>query len=263
MRMINKYNYHTHTYRCKHAFGTDEEYVLAAIEAGYRILGFSDHAPYRDYPSRSSHMDWEQLDGYLESILSLREKYKDRIEIHLGMETEYYSHCHEERKELKGKVEYLLLGQHFSDPGENKVSYFRNNTDQEILTYADSVCTALDTGLFTYLCHPDVFMNRQTEFTEACEIAAHRIAQKAVETDTPLEVNIRGSIRGKMPFPQGERFYYPHREFWEIASQYPIRCTIGVDAHHPKDLLEAWEHVDACLDELKDLDLHFIEEPLL
>ena len=30
-----KYNYHTHTSRCFHARGTDEEYVLAAIEAGF------------------------------------------------------------------------------------------------------------------------------------------------------------------------------------------------------------------------------------
>jgi histidinol phosphatase-like PHP family hydrolase len=29
-------NYHTHTMRCKHAFGTDEEYVLEAIKHGYK-----------------------------------------------------------------------------------------------------------------------------------------------------------------------------------------------------------------------------------
>ncbi len=39
------YNYHTHTSRCGHAGGSDEEYVQAAIKAGYQILGFSDHAP--------------------------------------------------------------------------------------------------------------------------------------------------------------------------------------------------------------------------
>ena len=39
-------NYHTHTSRCGHAGGTDEEYVLAAIEAGWQVLGFSDHMPW-------------------------------------------------------------------------------------------------------------------------------------------------------------------------------------------------------------------------
>ena len=38
-------NYHTHTARCRHATGTEEEYVLAAIDRGLKILGFSDHTP--------------------------------------------------------------------------------------------------------------------------------------------------------------------------------------------------------------------------
>ena len=38
-------NYHTHTKRCGHAIGEDEEYVLRAIENGFDEIGFSDHAP--------------------------------------------------------------------------------------------------------------------------------------------------------------------------------------------------------------------------
>ena len=39
-------NYHTHTPRCGHAIGSEEEYVRCALEAGFQILGFSDHTPY-------------------------------------------------------------------------------------------------------------------------------------------------------------------------------------------------------------------------
>ena len=39
-------NYHTHTWRCRHADGTEREYVERAIEGGLKILGFSDHSPY-------------------------------------------------------------------------------------------------------------------------------------------------------------------------------------------------------------------------
>ena len=36
-------NYHTHTYRCNHASGNDEEYVKKAIAENVKILGsFSD-----------------------------------------------------------------------------------------------------------------------------------------------------------------------------------------------------------------------------
>lgn len=38
-------NYHTHTWRCNHAVGTEREYVERAIEGGLKILGFSDHTP--------------------------------------------------------------------------------------------------------------------------------------------------------------------------------------------------------------------------
>ena len=39
-------NYHTHTWRCRYANGTEREYVERAIEGGLKILGFSDHSPY-------------------------------------------------------------------------------------------------------------------------------------------------------------------------------------------------------------------------
>ena len=39
-------NYHTHTTRCGHAEGTEEEYILTALRCGYRVLGFSDHTPW-------------------------------------------------------------------------------------------------------------------------------------------------------------------------------------------------------------------------
>ena len=39
-------NYHTHTWRCNHAMGLEEDYVKAALDQGLQILGFADHTPY-------------------------------------------------------------------------------------------------------------------------------------------------------------------------------------------------------------------------
>ena len=39
-------NYHTHTVRCRHASGSEREYIETAISRGLTILGFSDHSPY-------------------------------------------------------------------------------------------------------------------------------------------------------------------------------------------------------------------------
>ena len=33
--LMQKFNLHTHTFRCGHASGTDDQMVLSAIEAGF------------------------------------------------------------------------------------------------------------------------------------------------------------------------------------------------------------------------------------
>ena len=88
-----KANYHTHTARCGHATGTDEDYVLAAIEQGFDELGFSDHVPwpYQDgYTHPSVRMRVDQMPGYLNSVRALAAQYKDKIHILTGFECEYF-----------------------------------------------------------------------------------------------------------------------------------------------------------------------------
>ena len=253
-------NYHTHTKRCGHASGEDEDYILAAIKAGYRVLGFSDHAPYRSYPLKGIHMDWDELDGYIASISSLKEKYKDRIEIRLGLESEYSRVALEERKELKGMVEYLILGEHFDDPANRSFSVFRKCSEEDILEYARLVCEAMDTGLYAYVAHPDVIMSGQEEFSKACEKAAHMIGQKAEETGIPLEINCRGAQRNKKTFPTGRRFSYPNRDFWSVLSQYRIKGIVGIDAHDPRDLFDKQAIIDG-LKEIEEFHIEITEDP--
>ena len=45
---MHKVTYHTHTYRCGHAIGTELDYLNSALENKLNILGFSDHAPQPD-----------------------------------------------------------------------------------------------------------------------------------------------------------------------------------------------------------------------
>ena len=77
------YNYHTHTARCRHAFDTDEDYVLRAIEGGIRYMGFSDHAPFIFPDGFESHYRilMSEIQDYFNEINRLREKYKDKIEL--------------------------------------------------------------------------------------------------------------------------------------------------------------------------------------
>ena len=110
-------NFHTHTKRCRHAGGEDEEYVKYAIERGLSVLGFSDHSPYfydGGYISPAKMLPSE-AEGYFESLLHLREKYKGTIEIKIGFETEYYPLYFDRliSEYKKYPLDYIILGQHF------------------------------------------------------------------------------------------------------------------------------------------------------
>ena len=84
-----KANYHTHTVRCQHAMGRDEDYVRAALEAGFEELGFSDHMPWPfggGFVS-SIRMGMADLPGYIASVHRLQGAYAGRIRIRLWMES--------------------------------------------------------------------------------------------------------------------------------------------------------------------------------
>ena len=99
-------NYHTHTFRCGHAIGSDEEYVLEAIALGLNTLGFSDHVMLPGIRQENVRGDYENSEGYFQSIRSLQSKYKDRINILLGYEAEAFPEFFDYyRKLLDEKIE--------------------------------------------------------------------------------------------------------------------------------------------------------------
>ena len=156
-----KTNYHTHTTRCMHATGDDEDYVLSAIKGGYRILGFSDHTPWKyrtDYVA-DMRMLPEELPGYVESLKTLREKYHDRIDIRIGLECEYfpqYIHWLKEQTK-KYQLDYIIFGNHHYHTDE-KFPYFGHHTDSRDMLelYEESAIEGMESGLFSCLAHPDV-----------------------------------------------------------------------------------------------------------
>ena len=81
-------NYHTHTTRCHHASDSEEEYIQVAIKNGLKILGFADHTPmpFPDGKIGVGHhrMAVSEFSDYVETLLALREKYRDQIEILIG-----------------------------------------------------------------------------------------------------------------------------------------------------------------------------------
>lgn len=236
------FNYHTHTKRCGHALGEDEEYVLAAIQAGIKTLGFSDHIFYPHFRNEkfpNVRGEYFLLDDYIHSILALKEKYKEQIDIHLGFEAEYYEDYDKYYQELlqSGKIEYLILGQHFLRIDGVSYRISSGPYDQEgVRRYTDALIKGMKTGYYRYVAHPDLYMCFYHPFDEVAREAAHRICIAANTYHLPLELNLGGARRGLHLYNEKEmRLCYPCYEFWKIVAEHHCKVVIGVDAHDPKN----------------------------
>ena len=80
-------NFHTHTSFCD-GENTPEEVVLSAIEKGFSSIGFSSHG-YTEFDLRYCLKDTK---GYITEINRLKEKYRNKIEIYLGVEEDAFYH---------------------------------------------------------------------------------------------------------------------------------------------------------------------------
>lgn len=221
-------NYHTHTHRCNHAIGREEEYVQEALKAGLQILGWADHTPYIFPGGYYSHfrMRPAQLEGYVRTIQTLREKYP--IEMPIGLETEYYpKHFGQLMEFLRDfPIDYLILGQHFIG-NEYDAPYSGLVTDdrETVRQYCRQSMEAMNTGLFTYFAHPDL-IHYGGDWKFYMDTVRPMCAE-AKSCGIPLEINLLGIREGR---------HYPNRFFWEMAAEEGCDVILGCDAHSPKAL---------------------------
>ena len=222
-------NYHTHTKRCYHAIDSDEDYVLAAIKAGYTEIGFSDHAPFRYHSSfhSSMRMEEDKLEGYVTSLKKLREKYKNQISIKIGLECEYFERYLPWIQEMIAvyELDYLILGQHYDATDETGIYFGYKLNRQQFKRYVDQCIKGMQSGLYSYLAHPDLanFSINDSYYKEEMT----RLCLEAKKLDIPLEFN----LLGYSTFRQ-----YPNDTFFKIVKEVGNRVIIGTDAHQSSSL---------------------------
>ncbi|MGE4277055.1 MAG: histidinol-phosphatase [Lawsonibacter sp.] len=230
-------NYHTHTTRCQHAVGTEAEYLDQAVRSGYRALGFTDHIgwPFPNGYVSPIRMRASQMPEYASAILRLKEEYSSRIHVHLGAECEYFPDFLPWLKEEKERLglEYLILGVHYP-PNEIGYSQFAGSTTpRELSTYTELAVAGMESGLFTYLCHPDLPLKTYPRFDRWARRMSEELCAAAKRLDMPLEYNLAGLwLRGAVPTGLG----YTSDEFWQIAADYGCTAIIAMDAHKPEAL---------------------------
>ena len=234
-----KNNYHTHTIRCGHAVGEDEQYIIKAIEAGYQVIGMSDHV---NIP------DTTRNEEYFDSIALLKEKYKTQIDVKIAMECEWYENYIPYYKKLlkEGKVDYLIFGNH-GYLNENQYSrseelsfmydYDEHPKDYYLKMYYKCLKKAVESGIFKYICHPDCFLRGYEVWDEKAIEFTHKIAKLLSEHDVYAELSASG-VRNRRKVRYNGELYpaYPFIEFYKILKQYDIKFVLGCDAHAPEQV---------------------------
>jgi len=251
-------NYHTHTPRCNHAQGTEKEYIEQALKKGLITLGFSDHSPY-PFPNgynSSFRMKVSDIDNYFSTLLTLKERYAQRIEIKIGFETEYYPKYFRELMSLYDNypLDYIILGQHITDSELGENTWYMGNAyteENKLVRYVREVQEAISLGVYTYVAHPDItkFIGEEKIYekymTELC--------MTAKQYHTPLEINMLG-IRDKR--------IYPADRFWKIAGEVGNEVVFGADAHNPLHVKNKFI-VKKAVKIVKKYNLNLIEPQLI
>lgn len=234
------FNYHTHTNRCGHAgISEDSEYVERARANGIKQLGFSDHIPVPElaYQDPEHQMHISEVDEYIESIRHLQAQNPD-MKINVGFEVEFDPMREQFLGELREKVDYMILGQHFVPSSKGLIKKI-NNPDYP-LKYAEMLCKAMESGIFDIVAHPDIFMElrdslaseeAKRQFDDNAVVASQMICNKAKEIGIPIELNFAGIDQGQIM--SDGKYSYPHPTFWKIASETGVQVLYGVDAHDP------------------------------
>ncbi len=230
-------NYHTHTSRCNHAVGTIMEYVEAAVDAGVKILGISDHVPFPDNRWLDSRMRFEELPEYEREIAEARKRFPE-IKILQALECEYSPADHDYLLSYKENpaYDYLISGNHWviDDTG---YMYDSINSPEILKIQENQLIEIMESNLFAFIAHPDMCFGEYQEWDKYAEEFTVNICKTAVKTSTPLEINGYGFRKPMINTPNEKRYKYPLREFWKTASQFEIEVICNSDAHRPQDII--------------------------
>lgn len=222
--------FHIHTYRCKHASNeTDEEYIKSAIEIGAKKITFTDHAPFPGNPF-GNRMAITELQEYVKTLIFYKEKYKNDIEVNIGLEIEYLPVFNDYYHWLTESCcfDILMIGQHFYECKNGTYSF---NLTEETLKNEETegigkaIIQGMETGYFQVVAHPDRMFRKCQKWTKKMEKLSKDIIHVAKEKNIILEQNLSSQQKNNQ--------YW--LEFWDLVPE-DVKTIIGIDAHSVKEL---------------------------
>ena len=233
-------NLHTHSRYCGHGSGELAQYVETAKSSGLSLLGISEHCPVPDHRWHRSRMAFHQLETYMDECRNLQNATQE-LQIVCGFECDHhpqYTNWYRERLIDSGFADYLIFGVHFLSDSNLSDVFVRKlpATRAWLHTYTDLYLDGLNSGLYQFGVHPDLFGMFYTRWDQEAISCSQAILSCAESANIPLEINGYGCRKPMIETDEGMRWQYPIRQFWELASQYDLQVIVNSDAHRPEDL---------------------------
>lgn len=264
---------HTHTNYCD-GNNTPEEMVLAAINKGMKTIGISTHGPL-PFDVKWA-VDDDKIQTYIDEINALKEKYKDKIDVLLGMELDYFIDTefdHIDKSILKqldytiGSIHYLgrfddgrpwtvdgsydklLSGINSSYDGDVKkaISDYYYHLSKMVEKYKPTVVGHMD--LVKKNNKNNLLFNENEDWYKDSVCKCLDIIK---DSDSVIEINTGAIARGYMTEQ------YPSRWILEEINSRKIPITINSDAHLNDNIACKFDEMYELAKELKIENLVYL-----
>ncbi|MFC0211262.1 histidinol-phosphatase [Paenibacillus chartarius] len=249
-----KFDLHTHHERCGHADGMIRAYIEAAIQGGLDVIGISDHSPYfyssvdRLHPGIA--MAKSEFPRYVAEVLELKREYEGRIDVLLGVESDFFpEHAELYREEYKKyPFDYIIGSVHQSGGVSifNKRRWNGLNDKQKIAAkeeYYDLIQQSARSGMFHILGHIDAMKGFFPAFSAIPTPKVDETLKVIAECGVSIEVNTSGGTKDVGG-------WYPSDDILERAHHYGVDITFGSDSHKPSRIGEDFDKVRQKLKEI-------------
>lgn len=248
------FDLHTHHDRCGHARGALEEYIESAISKGIRILGISDHSPYffsdEDHPFPGLAMAKSEFFQYVEEASQLKKKYKDQIELLVGIESDIFK----EHMDLYHQVysgfplDFIIGSIHFTSPMSVNNGLDWNTASEEergaeFKRYIELMQLSVQSNWVNVIGHMDRVNRGYQSFSDLYAPYIPTLLKTMAEKGIAMEVNTGG-------FRKASESWYPSMDIVEQAYYYGVDITFGSDAHDPFRVGDEWEKVRSALEHI-------------
>lgn len=238
-------NYHTHCDFCD-GKAPAEEFVKAAVAAGFHSYGISSHAP---LPFRTNWtLERERVPAYLAEVERLKRKYAPVMELYVGMEIDYvteeWNPSSAYFRELPldyrvGAVHFVAgAGGEFMDidgPADifqaNMRRLFDGDLRRLVEAYFDASERMVEAGGFDFIAHPDkIAMNALTVDAEVTEREWYENRVRAyfalvADRGVMMEVNTKVYCQRGMMFPD--------RRYFKWLGEMGVPLLVNADTHVP------------------------------